>query len=414
MKYQIDLFDKKIKVQEPIGDWGFKDADTQYLTHGLHPYPARMIPQIANSLISKYLPNAKGSIIVDTFCGSGTVNVEASIMGFKSIGIDLNPFAVLLSKAKTTNFNEPNIITETRNEFFDIVLSYSKPFIDEIPKYKNLSHWFKGDVINKLSFLKHQIDAIDNLKLKNLLLIAFTNTVMKSSNVNWGSSRYIRVYPKDKLEKLHPDVFQIFKYSLIELESRIKSYSQRKKEDVEIIQADARKLPLRNNVADIIITSPPYGEERNTIPYRRWSKLFLLWLGISDEELIKGEKQALGGNRLKRIQKDDIPSQTFWESIKNISEGRIDETIPFMLDYLITLKEMSRILKKNKRCCIVIGNRSIKRKLLDMGKITTELAFNAGFSFEDMFGRRIPRKMIPWSTPTGETIFDESIVILKK
>jgi len=413
MKNQFNLFGTIKEEKASYEDWEFRDADTQYLTHGVHPYPARMIPQIASSLIKMYLSRNNNAVIVDTFCGSGTVNVEASLLGFKSIGIDLNPFAVLLSKVKTIDFERSNVITDIRNEFFNILNLYKGPISKEIPKYKTLTHWFKEDVTNKLSFLKHNIESIQDAKLKELLLIAFSNTVMKSSNVNWGSSRYIRVYPKEKLEKLHPDVFQVFKYSLIEIEHRIKSYSEKKKADVEIIRADTRKLPLKDKAADIIITSPPYGEERNTIPYIRWSKLFLLWLGIEEEEILKSDKQSLGGNKKNQINKDDIPSETFWKSVKDVPSQRIQEASPFLFDYLITLQEMKRILKKDKKCCIVIGHRSLKRKILDMGKITIELATNVGFNFEHIFRRRIPKKMIPWTTPTGETIFDESIVILK-
>ena len=32
-------------------DWEYADADTQYHVHGMHLYPARMIPQIADRLI---------------------------------------------------------------------------------------------------------------------------------------------------------------------------------------------------------------------------------------------------------------------------------------------------------------------------------------------------------------------------
>ena len=34
-------------------DWGFREARTGYLTHSLHPYPAKFIPQIPNSLIQE-------------------------------------------------------------------------------------------------------------------------------------------------------------------------------------------------------------------------------------------------------------------------------------------------------------------------------------------------------------------------
>ncbi|MEM2991050.1 MAG: DNA methyltransferase, partial [Halobacteria archaeon] len=60
-------------------DWTFKEANTHEYTHGLHPYPARMCPQIARKLIKLY--SKPKDIIFDPFCGSGTVLVEAKLAG---------------------------------------------------------------------------------------------------------------------------------------------------------------------------------------------------------------------------------------------------------------------------------------------------------------------------------------------
>jgi hypothetical protein len=75
---------------------------------------------------------------------------------------------------------------------------------------------------------------------------------------------------------------------------------------------------------------------------------------------------------------------------------------------------MHRVLRRHSHCCIVIGDRSIRKKRLDMEAVTVELAKEAGFSHETSFFREIPQKLIPWTTPTGKTISRESIVILTK
>jgi tRNA G10 N-methylase Trm11 len=184
--------------------------------------------------------------------------------------------------------------------------------------------------------------------------------------------------------------------------------------DAIVLQGDARRLPLKDNCIDIIITSPPYGEERNTIPYMRWSKLFLLWLGLKDTEINALEKQALGGSLTKLNGNKNIPSPTFWCSVRGIPDHRLAEALPFMTDYMTVLKEMARVLKPGAICCIVIGHRSVNRQLLDMGTVTKEMAVKAGFLAEETYRRSIPKKMIPWTTPTGDTIFDESIVVLRR
>jgi site-specific DNA-methyltransferase (cytosine-N4-specific) len=81
-------------------DWDFADADTKTHTHGYHVYPAMMIPQVARRLIRSYGGGAQ--LLLDPFCGSGTSLVEARLAGLDAVGIDLNPFAVLLARAKTS------------------------------------------------------------------------------------------------------------------------------------------------------------------------------------------------------------------------------------------------------------------------------------------------------------------------
>src|SRR3954462_15823812 len=72
------------------------------LTHPLHSYPARLHPATARLLVELVGAGAKaGAPIVDPFCGSGTVLVEARANGLRAIGSDLNPLAVLVARAKT-------------------------------------------------------------------------------------------------------------------------------------------------------------------------------------------------------------------------------------------------------------------------------------------------------------------------
>src|SRR5207237_2650159 len=85
-------------------DWDFRDAKTSYLTHGLHPYPAKYIPQIPNALIQEF--STVGSTVGDIFCGSGTTLVEGLLLKRNVVGIDANPLACLISAAKTTHFEE--------------------------------------------------------------------------------------------------------------------------------------------------------------------------------------------------------------------------------------------------------------------------------------------------------------------
>jgi tRNA G10 N-methylase Trm11 len=94
--------------------WTFRTADTKEFTHGYHVYPAMMIPQIARALIDEYAPEGRLSKIFDPYVGSGTTLVEASVKGIESIGTDLNPLARLMSKVKTTHYDESQILNITQ------------------------------------------------------------------------------------------------------------------------------------------------------------------------------------------------------------------------------------------------------------------------------------------------------------
>ena len=91
-------------VENPAADWDFRGHNTQYGTHGIHTYVAAMIPPLARRLVDQYIP--KGGTVLDSFCGGGAVLVESVASGRDAIGRDVNPLAILISKAKTTHVDQ--------------------------------------------------------------------------------------------------------------------------------------------------------------------------------------------------------------------------------------------------------------------------------------------------------------------
>lgn len=77
-----------------------RNRENNYLTHSLYLYKAKSIPQNIRALIN-YAGIPDDGVIFDPFCGSGTICLEAGLMNYKSIGIDVNPFSCILSEIKT-------------------------------------------------------------------------------------------------------------------------------------------------------------------------------------------------------------------------------------------------------------------------------------------------------------------------
>lgn len=415
------------KVSE---DWDFARADTSYLTHGLHDYPARMIPQIARRLINLY--TQENDKILDPFCGSGTTLVEARLANRSALGNDVNPLAVLLAKVKSTpinfekaGFNFAEFLSKVDAEHVNVKER------EELPRppleiYPRLLHWFKSPVARDLEFLYQNIVQVGNPDIQDFLKIVFSDTVFKTSNIDLRSSRFIRILHEKELERFNPDVLGQFKKKLTDSVNRMNHFEKRltgtsvnNPPAIEVKKGDAKKLPFNEVKFDAAITSPPYGEEKNTVAYARWSKLSRAWLRLNGDDLNTSAKNALGavGNKdiLERL--SELPSPTtvaFLKRIVKIDTGRVRDALPFFFDYFKSLEEVYRVLKPSSHYCIVIGNRSIRREPLDMEKVTIELGNAAGFDHVRSFFRKIPVKLIPWTTPTGKTISQESIVVLRR
>ena len=80
-------------------DWTFKDDKTTDLSHGIFSYPGALHPMIARNLLKMY--GSEDGVMLDPFVGSGTTLAEAKLYGMRSIGFDLNPLALLVSKLKS-------------------------------------------------------------------------------------------------------------------------------------------------------------------------------------------------------------------------------------------------------------------------------------------------------------------------
>ena len=85
--------------QQEIREVVLHSKNTNYLTHNFHPFPAKFIPQIPRIMITEF--TKPKDMVFDPFMGSGGVLVESMLHGNNSVGIDLNPFAVLLTTVKT-------------------------------------------------------------------------------------------------------------------------------------------------------------------------------------------------------------------------------------------------------------------------------------------------------------------------
>src|SRR5438552_10130185 len=57
----------------------------------------------------------RGSWVLDPFCGRGTTNVAARLLGLPSVGIDSSPVATAIAAAKLCNVRPSQVVDECRS-----------------------------------------------------------------------------------------------------------------------------------------------------------------------------------------------------------------------------------------------------------------------------------------------------------
>ncbi len=143
-------------------------------THGFFKYPCKFIPEIPRWSISKYMNNESG-LVFDPFSGSGTTLLEAKILGFDSIGTEIDPVAKKIITVKTENYTEEDLFDIDKNyqEIVRLLLKENKKIVAFRPSINNLEHWFTEENLEILGKLKSLIDDIKNKKSKSFLELVF-------------------------------------------------------------------------------------------------------------------------------------------------------------------------------------------------------------------------------------------------
>ena len=183
-------------------DWEHVDADTRHLTHDLHRYSGKFIPQIARTAIE--LVSQPGDLILDPYAGSGTTVLEAGLVGRRALGVDLNPLAVLIATAKTTN------VADERLDAMLGSLSSITAAMSERPGEDSLSglglpavsldamegdprldddwfmKWFETSVLKDLLLIEAAVNALPHPEQRALGRVALSNILRKSSRAHSG------------------------------------------------------------------------------------------------------------------------------------------------------------------------------------------------------------------------------------
>lgn len=340
--------------------WDYADADTQRLTHGIHRYSGKFIPQIAARAID--LLSKPGDLVLDPYCGSGTTLVEAALLGRRALGVDLNPLAVLIARTKVSPIPARRLrrLSQRLREELCIEDGPTGPLFESMPWVAAgqdarltdpwYTKWFQPHVLKSLVAIDIAIRAVGNDAERNVARVAFSDILRRSSNAHTG-------YPNVMFNKHAPAKPSPLRPFFSALDKVVEMVEQLERTgarwgDVGVVQGNAAALEIERNTVDAVVTHPPY---IGSIPYAEYGVLSLTWLGADPKEL---DRALTGGRR----QTSNVVAR-------------------FETGYRDMLGETARVLKPGGYAFLMVGNPVVKGSLIDLADMTLRLAEAAGLRF---------------------------------
>lgn len=396
-------------------------------------YYAGYSPTFTNKIITSSDLN-ESSIILDPWNGSGTATFAASISGFHSIGIDLNPVMKIIAKAKQATISDVEITIE-RLESFKLAEEVATNIHDP------LNIWFDNEGVIVLRKIERTI--LGNIKCKStiykvnsldvsqcLMYTALFNSVREylkpfiSSNPTW-----IRK-PGSDVEKIS--------INMESFESKYRSFLQHMVEKASLVEhtcfsglselviGSSSKIPFRDEYVDLVLTSPPYCTR---IDYGVATLPELAIVAVEGRGEIDSIRRRLMGTTTVPKSANIITEEygpeclTFLDLVKT-HQSKASRTYyyknfcQYFLDLKESVGEISRVLKRKCRAVCVVQNSFYKDIHCDLSRILTEMAILSGLNLVDKADFEVKKNMANVNTRSrpyrAANIVFETVLTLEK
>lgn len=402
-------------------------------------YPAMMVPSVQDSIIKHLVSSLPDNAsMIDPFMGASSTLVTSMKYGINVSGQDINPLSILISQVKT-NIYSNNILKQFEDLLKSISRSRStKPDVE----FKNIDKWFKKEVQIELSQITRAIKRSEDLFFRKFCWVTLAEVIRLSSNDRTSTFK-MHIRPLDEINRRTISPFQYFmkigKRSIEDL-LNLKSVLNKKKfiyEDsytgnVEIKWGDSKKGLETVRKHNLLVTSPPYGDNHTTVTYGQFSYLPLQWIPTKDiDESINFDylsviqsidSNSLGGkkadNNYNEIEESLFSKsktlKSFFENLKKEEYLKAKKVVIFLNDLDITID--NSLLKLTSEAFLVwtVGNRSVINKVVENDAILKELMYSKGITHITDLNRNILDKRMPEKNNFSKTMNKEKILIFKK
>jgi hypothetical protein len=425
---------KELTAQEQ-DFWAFARDTRRPFEDAYFLYAAMMVPTM-QSLLIRTIAELQSDVrsVLDPFAGSGTVLAEAMAAGLSVQVQDVNPLAVLLCAVREGPFDIDDLRSRGKAALRRAAQDGSCAIESSI---RNHRKWFRPRTAIQLSRLRRSIRGTRDSSCRRFLWITLAETVRRCSNSRTSTYK-LHVRPESEIEALPAPMTTFARVLEDNLERHERFASRlhdgkrlqngRYKAKTTTLMRDSRlAVPGRH---DLLITSPPYGDNRTTVPYGQHAYLPLSWIDLEDipgcdEEVLRTtyeiDRRSLGGLRSRGdLQQEYQPVLDVSPTLSSFARRmrhdreRLSKVLVFASDLQVALRSSLRALNRNAYVFLVLGNRRVGNIEVKLDAILSELLKAEGATHVATFDRTIPTKRMPFRNDHAATIRGERVLVLRK
>jgi hypothetical protein len=381
--------------------------------------------------------------VLDPFIGAGTTMTDCMTLGLDLGGQDINPLAILISRVKRGPFFQEALPRRVRMALERIKTDTSEEVEADFPR---LDKWFEPEIQVELSRIRRAIRSEGQMWARRFLWVALAETVRLTSNSRTSTYK-LHIRPSDEIESRELSAIEVFENAVAENLDDLLSFKETLEKSgylrrghytgklsVRLQDSAVRVLPPpgSGNRYDLLVTSPPYGDNTSTVPYGQHSYLPLQWIGLEDvdDRAIDGnwlrstyeiDKRSLGGRRRREIEPLTEAlaekSETYAAAVDSLMDEPKDRrarVTTFSYDLDRSLDPIVRSLNRNAYLIWIVGNRHVGGLEVPTDDILIELLNHRDIVLVTRATRRIVFRRMAARNRISSMMRKEHILVFRK
>ena len=301
----------------------FEKVNNPRSIHGIYPYRGKMSSLDASYVIKQI---SSKSLLLDPFCGTGTILYEAQAQGLNAIGVDNNPLACTIARGKTEPLNKAITISQIKKT---IERARSLPDTETMPSQP--AKYFHEKTADQIMRILSLSSSFSSFQL-SCFYGAICLTARACNDWLWTSTSVGRINePLKEIDFYSTLLRKVKKHIEFVLGTP----------SVVVHTHDTRTLSqiVKKKSIDVVYTSPPYFDALDYTGY--YSKIVLEILDVDRAE---------------------------------IRQGLIQRYSTYRRDIVSALYAIDEVLHDRSLVIFVVGDRKVRKKLVRGADFFGEIA----------------------------------------